>query len=359
MRADDTVYIKRVLRLARRAEGMTSPNPMVGALLVKDGDVLAEDFHRRAGTPHAEALVLRKAGKRAEGATLYVNLEPCCHTEKRTPPCTEAIIRAGVKRVVASMIDPNPKVSGRGIEMLRNAGIEVDVGICEAEARRLNEAYEKYITTGLPFVTLKVAMSLDGKVALPTGESKWITSEKSRRMVQRMRAAHDCILTGIGTVRADDPSLTVRLRAGRSPTRVVVDPHLDIDPGAKILMTPPDTILVTEVTGGEKMEKLLNRGIEIMTYKDGLDFQWLMRRLGEKGFVSVMVEAGSTLPSYMLRAGVVDKVVFFVAPKILGGRDSFPAIGGPSCGRLKEAYQLKDLKVKRVGEDLMIEGYLR
>ena len=224
---NDAFYIKRTLRLAKKAMGMTSPNPMVGAVLVKDGEIIAEDFHRKPGTPHAEALVLSKSGGKAAGATLYVNLEPCCHTDKRTPPCTKAIINAGVRRVVAAMTDPNPKVSGMGLRELAKAGIEVTSGILEQEAVRLNEFYIKYITTGNPFVILKAAMTLDGKIATPEGRSKWITGEKARRNVHRLRSSVDAVITAIGTVKADDPSLTARIKGGKNPIRIVIDPNLE------------------------------------------------------------------------------------------------------------------------------------
>jgi diaminohydroxyphosphoribosylaminopyrimidine deaminase/5-amino-6-(5-phosphoribosylamino)uracil reductase len=355
----DEFYMKRALTLAKRAQGHTSPNPMVGAVLVKRGRVIAEDYHRKVGTPHAEALVIERAAEEARGATLYVSLEPCCHTKKRTPPCTEGIIKAGIRRVVVSMVDPNPQVSGKGIKRLKEAGIEVQWGLLEEKARRLNESYIKYITTGRPFVTLKVAMSLDGKIALPTGESKWITSEASRKIVHRMRAASDAILTGIGTVRADDPLLTARIKGAKSPIRIVIDPELDIRPDARVLEIPPQTILITRVKDDDRIKRLYDKGVEFLFFDGELDFGWLMEELGRREITSVMVEAGSTLPSFMLKAGVVDKVVFFIAPIIIGGRDSYPAIGGPSCERLSEAFSVKDLRIRRIGPDIMVEGYLR
>ncbi|MFN3478945.1 MAG: bifunctional diaminohydroxyphosphoribosylaminopyrimidine deaminase/5-amino-6-(5-phosphoribosylamino)uracil reductase RibD, partial [Thermodesulfovibrionales bacterium] len=206
----DISFMKRAISLASKAVGMTSPNPMVGAVLVKNGEIIASEYHRMPGQPHAEALVIDHAKEKARGSTLYVSLEPCCHKDKRTPPCTEAIIRSGIKRVFVAMVDPNPKVSGKGIKELREAGIEVLSGVLEKEARRLNEAYIKYITTGMPFVILKVAMTLDGKIATPLGQSKWITGEKARGVVHRLRNSVDAIMTAIGTVKADDPLLTVR-----------------------------------------------------------------------------------------------------------------------------------------------------
>ncbi len=252
---NDAWYIRRTLRLAARAQGMTSPNPMVGAVIVKNGIILSEDYHRKPGTLHAEALAIATAGEEAKGSTLYVNLEPCCHTEKRTPPCAKTIIHAGIKRVVIGMTDPNPKVSGKGIAELQDAGIEVTSGILENEAKKLNEAYTKYITTKKPFVTLKVAMTLDGKIATPEGQSKWITGEQARKKVHTLRSHVDAIMTAIGTVKADDPQLTVRMKKGKSPLRIVIDPNLEIPLHAKILQTPPPTLIVTKERD-EKSEQL-------------------------------------------------------------------------------------------------------
>lgn len=337
---------------------MTSPNPMVGAVLVHDGAVVAEDYHRKAGTPHAEALVIRKAGDAARGSTLYVNLEPCCHTEKRTPPCTREIINAGVSRVVIAMRDPNPKVSGKGIVELERAGIEVVSGICEEEARKLNEAYIKYITSRRPFVTLKIAMTLDGKIATPDGQSRWITGELSRRHVHLLRSSVDAILTAIGTVKADDPQLTVRLQRRKSPKRIVIDPNLEISTDAKILKTPPETTIVTKSLEGKK-GLLEARGISFIHYDHALDLRWLMGILGQQQVTSVLIEGGSSLNAHALEDGIVDKILIYIAPKIIGGKDSFPAVGGKTYRRLEEAYRIRDMRARRVGEDILIEGYVR
>lgn len=352
--SSDIRYMKRVLGLAGKARGMTSPNPMVGAVIVRSGRIIAEGFHERPGLPHAEAIALQKAGSKARGATLYVNLEPCCHLDKRTPPCAQAIIKAGIKRVVIAMIDPNPKVSGRGAELLRNAGIKVDVGILEEQAKKLNEVYIKHITTGMPFVILKVAMSLDGKIATERGESKWITSLNSRRYVHRLRSMVDAVLTAIGTVKTDDPELTVRLVKGKSPVRIVIDPEFEIPLTANLLKTPPNTIIFTK----NKNHPPLPDGV-ILEYfdSDRLDLRDAMRRLYERGITSVLIEGGSSLNYYALKDGIVDKVLFFIAPKIIGGRDSIPSVGGTSTD-LNSAWKLRDLKTKRIGEDILIEGYV-
>ncbi|TAL23663.1 MAG: bifunctional diaminohydroxyphosphoribosylaminopyrimidine deaminase/5-amino-6-(5-phosphoribosylamino)uracil reductase RibD [Nitrospirae bacterium] len=371
MKTDNISIMKLVLRLAGKARGMTSPNPMVGAVLLKAGKIIADDYHRKPGAPHAEALVIGKAGDKAKGSTLYVNLEPCCHTDKRTPPCTKAIIASGIKKVIIGMKDPNPKVAGKGIEELRKAGIETVSGILEDESKRLNEAYIKHITTKEPFVILKVAMTLDGKIATPEGESKWITGEKARSEVHKLRSGVDAILTAIGTVKTDDPLLTARVRGlessrvqvGKNPKRIIIDPNLEIPMDARILQTPPETIIVAnskgQVAKGKK-EILSDRGIKIIEY-DGekLDLKWLMKKLGGMEINSLLIEGGSSLNSYALEAGIIDKVMFFIAPKIIGGRESFPCVGGKTFRKLPEAHKLKDINVKRIGEDILIEGYLK
>lgn len=362
--------INRTITLANRARGMTSPNPMVGALIVKDGKVIAEDYHRRAGTPHAEALAIEKAGEKAKGSTLYVSLEPCCHTGKRTPPCTKTIIKAGIRKVVISMKDPNPKVSGQGIQELEQAGIKVISGILEDKARRLNEAYIKYITAKKPFVTLKIAMTLDGRIATPEGQSKWITGEKARRMVHKLRSSVDAVMTAIGTVKADDPELTVRLAGSgskgqgpKNPIRIVIDPELEIPLNSRILRTPPDTIIVAREQAislhKDKFNYLLKSMKKLIMFKDKLELDWLMGKLGEIGITSVMIEGGSSLNAHALEDGIVDKVMFFIAPKIIGGKESFPAVGGKSFKRLEEAYKLKDMRMVKVGDDLLVEGYIQ
>jgi len=373
--------MKRSLRLASKALSMTSPNPMVGAVLVKKGKIISGDYHRRPGTPHAEALVIEKAAGNAKGSTLYINLEPCCHTEKRTPPCTKAVIAAGIREVVIGMKDPNPKVSGRGISELQKAGIHVRTGVLENEAKRLNEAYIKYITKGIPFVIMKIAMTLDGKIATPKGQSKWITSEKARNMVHRLRGSVDSIITAIGTVKADDPELTARIKGGKTPLRIIIDPNLEVPLHSKVLQVPPQTIIVTKkfhslqfnnpptppfskggkggLSNEEKIKILLNRGIQFIEYEgEKADLQWLMKRLGEKEIVSSLIEAGSSFNASALEEGIVDKVMFFIAPKIIGGKESFPAVGGRTFRSLADAHRLRDIKIHRVGEDILVEGYI-
>lgn len=347
--------MRRALSLARRARGKTSPNPMVGAVLVKDSQIIAEAYHKKAGTPHAEALALAQAGEEARGSTLYVTLEPCCHTNKRTPPCTNAIMSAGVSRVVIAMKDPNPYVAGKGIQALRDASIEVESGLLETEALELNRAYSKFISAGMPYVTLKSAMTLDGKIATPEGQSKWITGPEARKVVHRLRSESDAIMTAIGTVKADNPELTARIRGGRDPLRVIIDPDLETPQGYKVLMTPPETILVTR-SGGSRADELQASGIRLLRYEGQLDMRWLMRELASMGIVSVLAEGGASFNWHCLDEGIVDRAIFFIAPKIIGGKESFPCIGGKTFRRLENSIMLKEMKTRRVGDDLMIEG---
>ncbi|MCG6551948.1 MAG: bifunctional diaminohydroxyphosphoribosylaminopyrimidine deaminase/5-amino-6-(5-phosphoribosylamino)uracil reductase RibD [Candidatus Magnetominusculus sp. LBB02] len=356
---DDRTLMRRCITLAGRARGATSPNPMVGALLYKDGRVIAEDYHRKAGLAHAEALVLSKAGQEAEGAALFVSLEPCCHTAKRTPPCTGAIIAAKVGRVVAAMQDPNPEVAGKGIEALRKAGIECEAGILKDEAQRLNEAYIKYITSKTPFVTLKVAMTLDGKMAAPDGKSKWITCEKSRRYVHRMRSAVDAVLTAIGTVKADNPRLTARGRGlPRSPIRVVIDPSLETAPDFEVCQTPPPTIIVTKADI-HKFSAAMPHEMQFIQYEGRLDLKWLMRQLGQRQITSVMIEGGPSLTGHAVEDGIVDKAVFFIAPKIIGGKGVYCPVSSKTFRDIGSPYEVHDMKARALGCDIVIEGYLR
>ena len=357
----DIFFMRRALRLAERAKGMTSPNPMVGAVLVKNGRIIAEDFHKKAGELHAEALVLVKAQERTNNATLYVTLEPCCHTDKRTPPCSRTIINAGIKKVFVAMKDPNPKVSGKGIQELRNNGIVVVEGLLERQARKLNEVYDKYIRTKRPFVILKTAMTLDGKIATPEGQSKWITGEKARAIVHRMRCSVDAVMTAVGTVKADNPELTARIKCSRQPLRIIVDPDLQTPLDHKVCKTPPCTIFVTrdQQKDKEKRHELHARGIQFIEYEGRkVDLPWLMEQLGRMGLTSILIEAGSSFNASALTAGVVDKVVFFIAPKIICGRASIQVVGGESFFKLEDALHISDVAVRKVGGDIMVEGYI-
>ncbi|HHW20953.1 bifunctional diaminohydroxyphosphoribosylaminopyrimidine deaminase/5-amino-6-(5-phosphoribosylamino)uracil reductase RibD [Thermodesulfovibrio thiophilus] len=358
---DDRFFMKKALLLAKKAGWKTSPNPMVGAVIVKNGEIISKGFHKKAGLPHAEAEAIMNAKQSIKGATLYVNLEPCCHRDKKTPPCTDAIINSGIKRVVIAMKDPNPKVSGKGIEILRNNKIEVIEGILEDEAKKLNEFYIKYITTNTPFVILKIAMTLDGKIATPSGESKWITSEKSRKLVHIMRGRVDAILSAYGTILKDNPLFTARVKDSKNPVRVIIDPELKIPLNYHVYNPPPDTIVVVNERKlkNSKLECLRQKGIEVIHFSsDKVDLKWLMEELAKRHIMSVMIEGGSSLNSYALWNGIVDKIMIFVAPKIIGGAQSYPSVGGKVYKNLDEAFIIKDLKIKRLANDILIEGHI-
>jgi len=361
----DEKYMRMALHLAEKARGRTNPNPMVGAVVVKGGKVISRGYHRKAGELHAEAIALKKAGKAAKGATLYVTLEPCSHTDKRTPPCTPLVLQSGVKRVVVAMIDPNPRVSGRGIKTLRKSGIEVVTGVLEADAKKLNEAFMKYITTGMPFVTLKIAQTLDGRIATAAGESKWITGEKAREEGRRLRDINDAILVGINTVLKDDPSLTTRIRGGRDPIRVIVDSKLRTPLTAKVITqkSSAKTFIATlDTMSKDNLVKLLDIGAEILLArgsKGRVDLTYLMKMLGSFGITSVLIEGGAEVNASALKSGIVDKVVLFIAPMLMTGRDSLCSIGGTSPMKLAQSIGLSDMQVRIVGQDLMIEGYVK
>ncbi len=365
--------MKKALALAAKGTGMTSPNPMVGAVIVKGDKIIAADYHRKAGTPHAEILALKKAGTRARGATLFITLEPCCHTDKRTPPCTKSIINAGIKKAVVAMKDPNPKVNGRGLKELANAGIKTECGLMGKEAKELNEAFIKFITKKEPFVILKIAQSIDGKIATAKGQSKWITGEDSRMYVHKLRSSVDAVLTGIGTVLKDNPSLTSRIRGGKNPCRVIVDTNLRIPLNAKVIKhNDLKTIIAanpkSEIRNPnfkkeyhEKINKLKNLGVQVLIVKaknGKVDLKALMKELGKLNIMSLMIEGGSSINASALLDKVVDKVMFFIAPKIIGGADSITSVGGKSPALLNNALRIKNLQIKKMGEDLLLEGRL-
>ncbi len=333
---------------------------MVGAVLVKNGRVIASGWHRKAGEPHAEAIALRKAGSAARGATLYVTLEPCSHTKKRTPPCTPLVISSGVRRVVIAMIDPNPEVSGGGLKAIRKAGIEVVTGVLGAEAEKLNEAFITAMTKHRPFVTMKIAQTLDGKIATAAGESKWITGTEARIEAHRLRDRHDAILVGVNTVLKDDPSLTTRIPGGRDPLRVIVDSSLRMPLNAKVVK--PGTVIATLASASLKRgEKLKALGAEVLIVKsirDRVGLTDLLRKLMQRGISSVLIEGGGEVHASALAARVVDKVAVFVAPLLMTGRDSLCSIGGRSPRKLAHVVKLRDMTVRSVGRDLLVEGYL-
>jgi diaminohydroxyphosphoribosylaminopyrimidine deaminase / 5-amino-6-(5-phosphoribosylamino)uracil reductase len=358
----DIPMMKMALRLARRGWGRTSPNPMVGAVVVRKGIVVGQGFHQKAGGPHAERIALTEAGEKAQGATLVLNLEPCNHFG-RTPPCTQMIVERGIKKVVFGMTDPNPTVTGGGAQFLRSQGIEVVQGVLEQECRRLNEVFIKWITTGLPFVILKSAISLDGCIATHTGDSKWISNERSRRLVHRLRNRMDGIVVGIGTVRQDDPLLTVRLPRGKikDPLRIIIDPHLRISLKARILEGPSKTLVVS----GDRApifqkQALEGRGVEVLSLPEQegrIRIHDLMILLGRKGLTSLLVEGGSEIYSSFLTEKQVDKLVLFVAPLLIGGKKAKGMIGGSGAAWVSEANRLKDMKVTSWSGDILVEAY--
>jgi len=365
MKSLDEKYMGMALRLAEKARGRTSPNPMVGAVVVKNGHVVGRGYHRKAGEPHAEAIALKKAGPAAKSGTLYVTLEPCSHTNKRTPPCTPLVVQSGVKRVVIAMIDPNPHVSGGGISTIRKSGIKLVTGVLEAEASKLNEAFIKHVTTKTPFVTLKIAQTLDGKIATASGESKWITSEEAREEGRRLRDINDAILVGVNTILRDDPSLTTRIPGGRDPIRVIVDSTLRIPLNAKVLIqkSQAKTMVATLSNVPEsKIKKLQDIGAEVLTTKGVLgrvDLQDIMKKLGQKDIMSVLIEGGAEVNASALKSSIVDKIVMFIAPTIMTGKDSLCSIGGISPKKLGHAIKLHNVTSRFVGQDLMIEAYVR
>jgi diaminohydroxyphosphoribosylaminopyrimidine deaminase / 5-amino-6-(5-phosphoribosylamino)uracil reductase len=362
---DDAHFMEMALNLAIQAEGFTSPNPMVGAVVVKDGRVVGSGYHHAVGESHAEVNAIAAAGERARGATLYVSLEPCNHTG-RTPPCTAKILQAGIKRVVVAMRDPNTAVIGGGVEFLRQHGLQVTVGVHEERAKKLNEAFIKYVRTKRPFVIAKCAATLDGRIATRTGDSKWVTGEAAREFVHRLRHAVDAVMVGINTIRADDPSLTVRLkhRRGKDPVRVILDSRFSISPNAKVLRqtSAAQTILVAgQPVSKDKKSALEQIGVQVLEspLKDNrIDLDLLMERLGGMQLCSLLIEGGSRVLASAFASRIVDKVYFFYAPKIMGGDDGIPICSGPGPARISGCIAVKDISVHRFGEDVLIEGYI-
>jgi diaminohydroxyphosphoribosylaminopyrimidine deaminase/5-amino-6-(5-phosphoribosylamino)uracil reductase len=359
-------YMTQALSLARLALGQVSPNPAIGAVIVKNGEIVGQGYTQPPGSDHAEIVALKQAGERARGAMLYITLEPCCHFG-RTPPCSKSIIAAGIAEVHFAMIDPNPLVCGRGQKELEQAGIKVISGEHAAEAAEVNEAFIKYITTGMPFVTAKFACSLDGKIATRTGDSKWITGDAARKQVHRLRYLSDAILTGANTVIMDDPALTVRLceKGGttrKQPLRVIVDGAGRTPPTAKVFSEPGKTVVVLgSMLNSGARQALLKTGAEILELPSDsgvIDLRLVLQILGKREITSVLVESGGILLGSLFDSGLVDKVVVFVAPMVIGGMEAKPAVAGEGAARLVDCPRLKKTKVERCGEDIMISGYL-
>lgn len=354
----DTLMMRRCIELAKKALGKTSPNPMVGAVVVKDGEVVGEGFHPGVGQPHAEVFALQQAGEAARGATVYVNLEPCNHYG-RTPPCTEALIAAGVKRVVVGMIDPDERVCGRGIERLRAAGIEVKVGVAQEECFRLNEAFVHRVKTGLPFGLLKYAMTLDGKIATATGDSKWITGESSRHFVHQLRAACDAVVVGGNTIRRDNPLLTSHGVSDHNPLRVVMTRTFVLPPDAQLwhTETAPTIVFTGKQEDSPLKQQLLARGVEIVEMED-LTPSSVMADLVRRGCNSVLWECGGFLAAQAIASGCVQKVYCFIAPKIVGGSNAPTPVADLNIHSMQDALSLHNLVVHRFHDDVLLEGYL-
>ena len=363
MPEQDEVFMQRALDLAAKALGRTSPNPAVGAVIVRGGRVIGEGFHRRAGLPHAEVEALQRVNGTARGATLYVNLEPCAH-HGRTPPCAEALIAAGLKRVVVGIVDPNPLVRGRGLRRLRQAGIAVTTGILREECERLNEDFAVFIRTGRPLVTLKLAASLDGRIATASGDSHWISGERSRRLVHELRNRADAVLVGAETVRVDDPQLTCRVRGGRDPLRVILDGRLTISPAARVCTqrsTAATLVVTTAESGqGEKRRLLEQQGVEILCLpgdQGRVPLRPLLEALGRRGVKHVLIEGGGQVAAAALAEGVVDKVLFFYGPLLLGS-ESRPMIGPLGIDRVAAGLKLHTIELGRLGDDVLVTAYV-
>lgn len=363
-------YMRRALELAKKGEGHTSPNPMVGCVIVKDGRIISEGYHEKYGEYHAERNALLRCKEDATGADLYVTLEPCCHYGK-TPPCTEIIIERGIGHVYVGSMDVNPLVAGKGVRILRDHGIEVTTGILEQECLKLNEVFYHYMTTKTPFVAAKFAMSLDGKIACASGDSKWVTGEESRRQTHVLRKRYSGIMCGIGTVLADDPMLNCRIEQGVDPTRIVCDSKLRIPPDCRLVQTAKDIPTIVACSAASirskdamyKLAYLQDQGVEVVATgkpdsgETKVDLIELMKDLGQHQIDSVLLEGGGTLNASAFEAGIVNKVYAFIAPKIIGGKEALSPVGGRGAMTMKDAIGLGEIECRSFGDDVCIVGY--
>ena len=357
--------MRRAIRLAEKGSGWVSPNPMVGALLVDDHRVIAEGFHHTFGAPHAEADLFSNSGAFSGDPTLYINLEPCNHQGK-TPPCAPLIVEKGIKKVIIGMSDPDPRVDGMGIAYLRQHGVDVEVGILEKECREMNEVFIKFVGSGLPFVVLKWAMTMDGKIATVSNASRWITGDKARNKVHRLRQQYSAIMVGVNTIITDDPLLNTRLKMNpvKHPLKIIADSTCRIPVDSRVLTNDPQlTILaVSEMAEKDKVRTIERMGAQVMVcpMKEGhIDLSYLMRSVGAMGIDSVMIEGGSALAFSALKEGIVDKVIGFIAPKILGGISAPVPVGGAGIPDMENAINVSNWKCRKMGDDLMVEGYLK
>lgn len=357
----DEKYMRLAMQLAGNAIGRTSPNPLVGAVIVKDNRVVGCGWHRKAGTPHAEVHALNQAGELAQGADVYVTLEPCAHYGK-TPPCAKALVEAKVKNVYGGLLDVNPKVAGKGFKILEDAGIHVEYGFLQDELRKQNEVFFKWIEHKKPFIVLKAAMTLDGKIATATGQSKWITNETSRAYGYKLRDIYDGIMVGINTVIEDNPMLTARVDGGKNPIRIVVDSSLKIDINANVVQDKSAKTIVatTDKANKDKILKLQAQDVDVIVVdkdeNDKVDIEKLLDILGQKNICSILVEGGATLNGSFVAKKLVDKVYFFIAPKIIGGKEAKTPVAGTGILNLQEALTLKDIQFEKLEEDILIIG---
>ena len=363
MKRDDEYYMQLALRLALKAKGKTFPNPLVGALVVKGDKIIGQGFHASAGFAHAEIIALDQAGGKAKGATLYVTLEPCAHIG-RTPPCVNRIIQSGVREVVVGMIDPNPLNNGQGIMLLKQSNIKIKVGILADKLGKINEGFVKYITTGLPFVTVKVAQSLDGRIATYCGDSKWITSDKSRAFAHSLRKDYDAIMVGVNTVRRDNPRLNAWF-SGKQPVKVIVDSNLSTPENANIFADNSQVVIITlpsrpgQETDNRKRLFEKAKVIEVKEKFGQINLRDALRKLSRLGIANIIVEGGGTLIGSLFDEKLVDKVLFFISPKIIGGKDAVSSVMGKGVKRVDQAIKLRDIKVKRFAEELLVEASIK
>ena len=362
MKKNHQYYMNLAMLQAKRGEGKTSPNPLVGALVVKNGRIIARGYHKKAGLPHAEVIALSLAGRKARGAALYVTLEPCSHFG-RTPHCTDMIIKYGIREVIVGMLDPNPVNNGKGLKVLRKHGIKVEVGFLEEKLRKMNESFIKYITQKLPFVTVKVGQSLDGKIATYRGSSQWITSDRAREYIHRIRDKFDAIMVGVNTILRDNPKLQATSLSKRL-IKIVVDSQLSTPSQAEILKNPPIIIATLHAAPGQETANRdsLSPKAQILEVKEkeGLvNIRDMMRKLARLNITSILVEGGGNLIGSLFDEGLVDKVLFFISPKIIGGKEAISSVMGKGISHPDKAFRLKNVRLKRIGEDFLVEGYIK
>jgi len=363
MLKDRAYFMRLAMRLALKGKGNTSPNPMVGALVVKKGKIIARGYHEKAGLPHAEIIALDKAQEKARGAVLYVTLEPCAHFGK-TPPCVDRIIKSGIREVVIGMADPNPLNNGKGINILRQHKIKVNAGYLEGELKRMNEPFIKYITKRMPFVTVKIAQSLDGKIATARGDSKWITSDKSRSFAHRLRKDYDAVMVGVNTVLRDNPRLNTWF-SRKQPAKIIVDSQLSTPQAANVFSSGSKVIILTlPSSSGQETDnrRILNEKARILEAREKagqVNLRDAFKKLARLEITNILVEGGGTLIGSLFDEGLVDRVLFFISPRIIGGRNALSSVMGKGINRVEKALKLKEVKIKRLGEDFLIEGYIK